>query len=92
MSASAKNMEVVVKAKQVHNETCPWKKPAIRICMHPFDINRMGWEEGDIISELWLIADTSVTTGMLRIECEGDIDSSEPDITEAVSNKELIPA
>lgn len=92
MSASAKNMEVVVKAKAHHNETCPWKGNANRVLMHPFDIERMGWEEGDTIAGLTIISDTGITTGMLRVQCDAEPTDDGPEITEEVTKEDLVTA
>lgn len=90
MNKQAKNMEVIYNAKKIHDAECPWKQEGRRVCMNPFDIERMGWEEGDNIAGLIVVADTGVVTGMLRVECDGDPDAGEPEITEAVSKDNLV--
>lgn len=72
MNKSAKNMEVIYKAKQNHDATCPWKGEGIRIYMTAFDIERMGWEEGDVLAGMTLLADTGLATGRFRVECDNE--------------------
>lgn len=82
MSVSAKNMEAVVKAKAVHDATCNVGQPAIEVHLHPYDLERMGWEPGDVIAGLTVVDDTKVNTGMLRVVCAGETDD-EPELVEA---------
>ena len=49
VDASAKNMQAVCKAKEVHNSSCPWGGSANRVHLSWFDLERIGWEEGDVI-------------------------------------------
>jgi hypothetical protein len=96
-SASAKNMEAVCKAKDVHNRTCPWGGTATEVHMAFFDIERMGWEEGDVICGLTVVGDAKVSTGMMRVTCDAEGDGGgrseeeEVEIVEAVSDRELVP-
>ena len=96
-SASAKNMEAVCKAKDVHNRTCPWGGTATEVHMAYFDIERMGWDEGDVICGLTVVGDAKVATGMMRVTCDAEGDSGgrseeeEVEIVEAVSDRELVP-
>jgi hypothetical protein len=96
-SASAKNMEAVCKAKDVHNRTCPWGGTATEVHMAYFDIERMGWEEGDVICGLTVVGDAKVSTGMMRVTCDAEGDGGgrseeeEVEIVEAVSDRELVP-
>ena len=48
VEASGKNMKVVCEAKEHHDKTCPWGGKATEVHMAFFDIERMGWEEGDV--------------------------------------------
>jgi hypothetical protein len=84
-------MEVIYKAKQHHDTNCPWKGEGKRIYMTGFDIERMGWEEGDVIAGLTLIADTGVATGRFRVECDNE-PMSEPEVTEEVKDEDLVHA
>jgi hypothetical protein len=96
-SASAKNMEAVCKAKDVHNRTCPWGGTATEVHMAYFDIERMGWDEGDVICGLTVVGDAKVPTGMMRVTCDAEGDGGgrseeeEVEIVEAVSDRELVP-
>lgn len=94
MSASAKNMEAVYKAKQIHDETCPWGGEGKRVLIHPYDIERMRWEEGDVVAGLLVVADVKINTGMLRVECDAEPNSQDPEVSEdvEVSDKDLVHA
>ena len=39
--------------------------------MNPFEIERMQWEEGDVIAGLVLEADPKLGTGEFRLVCDG---------------------
>ena len=69
MSAEAKNFEAIVKAKDAHNKNCPFPPHTLR--MNPFEIERMQWEEGDVIAGLVLEADAKLGTGAFRLVCDG---------------------
>jgi hypothetical protein len=69
VSAEAKNMEAIVKAKADHNRHCPFPPHTVR--MNPFELERMQWEEGDTIAGLLLEADPKVGTGAFRLICDG---------------------
>ena len=69
VSAAAKNFEAIVKAKAQHNANCPFPPHAVR--MHPFEIERMQWEEGDVIAGLVLEGDGNLGTGEFRLVCDG---------------------
>ena len=96
-SASAKNMEAVCKAKDVHNRTCPWGGTATEVHMAYFDIERMGWDEGDLICGLVVVGDSQVATGMMRVTCDAEPDGGGrtedeevEDVVDAVSRRELV--
>jgi len=97
-SASAKNMEAVCKAKEAHDKTCPWGGTGTEVHMAYFDIERMGWEEGDVICGLVVVGDSTVSTGMMRVTCDAEGDGGgrseeeEVELVDAVSDKELVPA
>jgi hypothetical protein len=63
VEASGKNMEAVCKAKEAHNKTCPYGGNANEVHLAYFDIDRLGWEEGDLICGLVVVGDSSVPTG-----------------------------
>jgi len=94
LDASAKNMQAVCKAKDVHNNSCPWGGMANRVHLSWFDLERIGWEEGDVICGLVVVGDDKVATGMMRVSCDaepdGDKEIAEEEVVEAVSERELV--
>ena len=74
IDASAKNMQAVCKAKEVHDKTCPYGGTANAVHLNWFDIERMGWEEGDVICGLTVMGDEKVATGMMRVTCDAEPD------------------
>ena len=97
VEASGKNMEAVCKAKEAHNRSCPWGGNATEVHLAFFDIDRMGWEEGDSICGLIVVADGNVQTGRLRVTCDAEPDGGRQEeeeveeVVEAVSTQELQP-
>jgi hypothetical protein len=96
--ASAKNMEAVCKAKEVHNKTCPYGGNANAVHLNWFDLDRMGWEEGDVICGLVVNGDGKVATGMMRVTCDAEPDDpsgleeeEEIEVVEAVTQEREIP-
>jgi len=65
-------MEVIFNAKKHHDANCPWKGEGKRINMTAFDIDRMGWEEGDVIAGLTLVADAKLATGRFEVHCDNE--------------------
>lgn len=93
MNKEAANMKAIYKAKQHHDQNCPWNGEGKRIYMTAFDIERMGWEEGDVIAGLTLIADSDLATGRFRVECDNEPTSdSDNEITEEVKDEDLVHA
>ena len=96
LDASAKNMEAVCKAKEVHNKTCPYGGTATHVHLAWFDLERMGWEEGDVICGLVVMGDERVATGTMRVTCDAEPDDDrfeeeqEEEVVEAVSERELV--
>ena len=90
------DMQAVCQAKEHHDKTCPWGGKGTAVHLSWFDIERMGWEEGDIICGLVVVGDERVATGMMRVTCdaEPDDDHSEEEeveeVVEAVSERELV--
>jgi len=99
LDASAKNMQAVCKAKEHHDQTCPWRGTGTEVHLNWFDIDRMGWEEGDVICGLVVVGDAKVATGMMRVTCDAEPDGGglseeeEVETVEAVAaERELTPA
>jgi hypothetical protein len=98
LEASAKNMEAVCKAKEHHDRTCPWGGKANAVHLSWFDLERIGWDEGDVICGLVVQGDDKVTTGRMRVTCDaepspGGIEEEEvAEPVEAVSTeREVVP-
>ena len=92
VSASAKNMEAVCKAKEVHDRTCPWGGKGTEVHLAWFDIERIGWEEGDVICGLIVVGDASVATGMMRVTCDAEGDGAGLSESEEVEEVEAVAA
>jgi hypothetical protein len=95
--ASAKNMRLVCQAKEAHdNGGCPWGGKATEVHLSWFDIERMGWEDGDVICGLVVVGDETVQTGRMRVTCDaepggGKREAEEEEIVEAIAGeRELI--
>ena len=67
-------MKVVCEAKEVHDRTCVWGGKATEVHLAFFDIERIGWEEGDVICGLVVVGDATVATGMMRVTCDAEPD------------------
>jgi hypothetical protein len=93
-STEAKNFEAIAKAKEAHNRSCPFPPHTVR--MNPFEIERMGWEEGDLIAGLTLEADERLGTGAFRLVCDGmeppELDIEEEAVIEAPAEPIEVPA
>jgi hypothetical protein len=86
-SAEAKNLEVISKAIDHHNNSCEW--PAVAVEMNPFEVERLGWDE---IRGLPIRPNPDLGTGSFRIVCareEGLV--GEEETVEAVS-EQTVPA
>jgi hypothetical protein len=97
VDASAKNMQAVCKAKEVHNQTCPYGGNANAVHMNWFDLERIGWEEGDVICGLTVMGDEKVATGMMRVTCDAEPDDpsgleeeADDEVVDAVSTERVI--
>ena len=92
-SAEAQNFEAISKAKADHNKHCPF--PPHTVKMNPFEIERMGWEEGDAIAGLVLEADGAIGTGAFRLVCDGmeppELDIDEEVVVEAPAEPLVVP-
>jgi hypothetical protein len=93
MSAQGKNFEAIVKAKADHNARCPFPPHTVR--MNPFELERMGWEEGDVIAGLTVEADGKIGTGAFRLICDGmeppELDIDEEVVIEAPTEPLVVP-
>jgi hypothetical protein len=86
-SAEAKNLEVISKAIDDHNESCEW--PAVAVEMNPFEVERLGWDE---IRGLPIRANPDLGTGSFRIVCAREEGlPAEEETVEAVSDQ-TVPA
>jgi hypothetical protein len=81
VSVSGENMGAIARAKAQHNANCPG--PATGVKMHPLEIERCGWEEGDNIAGLILQADPTIGTGTFKVVC-GLNDPGELEIEDTV--------
>jgi hypothetical protein len=98
VEASGKNMRAVCQAKEVHDRTCRWGGKANQVHLAWFDIERLGWEEGDTICGLTLVGDDQMQTGRMRVSCDAEPDGDRKEVEEveevvdAVATHELQPA
>lgn len=84
-------MEQIVKLKKEHDATCEFGGKAVRILMSPFDIDRLGWEDGDQIMGLTVVADETKQPSFATVECDAE-PNGDIEITEAVPQDRLVPA
>jgi hypothetical protein len=93
VSKEAKNFEAISKAKADHNRKCPFPPHTVR--MNPFEIERMQWEEGDMIAGLVLEGDPQLGTGAFRLVCDGmeppELEIEETDVIEAPTGPLVVP-
>jgi hypothetical protein len=85
-------MQAVCKAKEVHDKTCPWGGRGTEVHMAWFDIERIGWEEGDVICGLVVVGDQAVATGMMRVTCDAEPDGGGTFEEEEVETVEAVAA
>jgi hypothetical protein len=78
-SPESKNLEVISKAIDQHNASCPF--PASEVRMSPFEAERLGWDE---IRGLPVVPDPALGTGRFRIVCSQEGDGSELEEIEAI--------
>lgn len=81
-SAEAKNLEVISKAIDRHNSSCPY--PAAEVRMNPFEVERLGWEQ---IRGLPVVPDPEIGTGRFRIVCSRELDDAGVEEVEAVGQE-----
>lgn len=77
MSLSAHAMLQVVAAKKDHNAHCPWQQPAKEIHIHPDGLEALGWDDGDDVAGLTVVADDRVPRKRLVVYCAGDLQREE---------------
>jgi hypothetical protein len=78
----SKNLAAIRQALDAHNAECP--VPAKAILLNPVDHALMGWDE------LWglpVLADDSVPTKRVRIDCDGSAYGIEDEVAEAVARE-----
>ena len=86
MSAEGKNLEVISKAIDQHNSSCPF--PAAEVRMNPFEVERLGWED---IRGLPIVPDAAIGTGRFRIVCSRDLEGEELEEVEAIGTPVEVP-
>lgn len=93
MNPEGKNFEAIAKAKADHNSRCPFPPHAVR--MHPIEIERMQWEEGDTIAGLILESDPKIGTGTFRLVCDGneppELEIEQTDVIAAPAEPLVVP-
>lgn len=92
-SVSALNMERVVRAREHHDSTCALGT-ATEVVMNPSDVSRSGWDPGDMIAGLTVVASDSQTLGYLHVQCPGDGADAEAseNVEDFVRDRALISA
>ena len=91
----AKNLERFAQAIAAHDRENP-THTAWGIGMNGFDIERLGWEEGDIICGLTVVGDKHVPTGMMKVTCDaepkpdGEEVEEVEEVVDAVADRELV--
>src|SRR3712207_2296308 len=92
LDASAKNMQAVCKAREEHDRSCPWGGKATAVHLSWFDIERMGWEDGDVVCGLVVVGDERIATGMMRVSCDAEPDDDRFEEEEQVETVEAVAA
>jgi hypothetical protein len=92
LDASAKNMQAVCRAREEHDRSCPWGGKATAVHLSWFDIERMGWEDGDVICGLVVVGDERIATGMMRVTCDAEPDDDRIEEEEQVETVEAVAA
>src|SRR4051794_41457222 len=66
-------MRAVCEAREAHdNGGCPWGGKATAVHLSWFDVERLGWEDGDLICGLVVVGDETVPTGRMRVTCDAE--------------------
>ena len=96
ISKIAENLRRFVIAINAHDRENP-THTAYGIGLHPFDLDRLGFEEGEqVVPGITIQADNGVT-GNFRVLCDGDhleeLEAAEEEVVEAVSTQQVgVPA
>lgn len=69
----AKAFEQVVTAKADHDANCRYGGTAVEVHIHPESIAALGWEEGDVIAGLKVVADEKQRPKTLRVYCDVEL-------------------
>ncbi len=67
-------MAAIVAARKHHDANCPYGGTAQRVHLNWFDIERLGWEEGDVVAGLLVVGDANLATGRMRVSCDAEPD------------------
>src|SRR4051794_13157982 len=95
-SKIAENLRRFVIAVNAHDRENP-THTAYGIGLNPFDLDRLGFEEGEqVVPGITIQADSGVT-GNFRVLCDGDhldeLEASEEEVVEAVATQQVrVPA
>jgi hypothetical protein len=89
IEASGKNMALIVKARDQHDRTCRYGGKANAVQMSYFDIERLGWEEGDVIAGLTIVGDAKRQPYSIRVTCDAE---PQPDKFEEEETEEILDA
>ncbi len=91
-SKIADNLRRFAMAINAHDRENP-THTAFGIGLHPFDMDRLGFEEGEeVVPGITIQADDGVT-GNFRVLCDGDhleeLEAAEEEVVEAVSTRQV---
>jgi hypothetical protein len=91
-SKIAANLRRFAMAINAHDRENP-THTAFGIGLHPFDLDRLGFEEGEeVVPGITIQADDGVT-GNFRVLCDGDhleeLEAAEEEVVEAVSTRQV---
>jgi hypothetical protein len=89
-SPEVKNLEVISKAIDQHNQNCEW--PAVAIEMNPFEVERLGWDD---IRGLPIRPNPELGTGSFRVVCgreEGELPGQEVEAVADQTQPATVPA
>ena len=80
MRSDAKNLAVIVAALKHHDRVCD--EPALAVLMHPFEVERLGWED---VQGVPVKPEPRIQPGRFEILCDGE--GSHPPAREAEEEK-----